>query len=59
LVVFNEKNYLLTTTVVLLVGDEAADKATSDARHLPDQGAAPLGEGCFAGQRSEGLGCDV
>jgi hypothetical protein len=33
--------YLLTTIVVLLTSDEAANKATSNARHLPDQGAAP------------------
>jgi hypothetical protein len=58
-VVFNEKKYLLTTIVVLLVGDEAADKATSDARHLPDQRATPSREGCLAGQRSGGLGRDV
>jgi hypothetical protein len=30
-VIFNEKNYLVTTIVVLLVGAEAADKPTSDA----------------------------
>jgi hypothetical protein len=53
------KNYLLTTIVVLLAGDEAADKATLHARHLPDQGVAPLREGCLAGQRSGGLGRDV
>jgi hypothetical protein len=57
--VFNEKKYLLTTIVVLLAGDEAADKATSDARHLPNQGAAPSWEGCLAGQTFGGLGCDV
>jgi hypothetical protein len=51
--------YLLTTIIVLLIGDEAVDKATSDARHLPDQGATPSREGCLAGQRSGGLGCDV
>jgi hypothetical protein len=33
--------YLLTTIIVLLIGDEASDKDTSDARHLPDQGVAP------------------
>jgi hypothetical protein len=54
-----KKNYLLTTIIVLLVGDEVADKATSDATHLPGQGAAPSREGCLAGQRSRGLGCDV
>jgi hypothetical protein len=51
--------YLLTTIVVLLAGDEAANKATSDARHLPDQGAAPSRKGCLASQRSRGLGHDV
>jgi hypothetical protein len=30
--------YLITTFVVLLTGAEAADKATSGAQHLPDQG---------------------
>jgi hypothetical protein len=54
-----KKNYLLTTIVVLLAGDEVADKATSDARHLPDQRAAPSREGCLAGKRSGGLGRDV
>jgi hypothetical protein len=58
-VVFNENIYLLTTIVVLLTGDEAVNKATSDARHLPNQGAAPLREGCLADQRSGGLGRDV
>jgi hypothetical protein len=29
--------YLITTFLVLLVGAEAADKATLDTRHLPDQ----------------------
>jgi hypothetical protein len=53
------KNYLLTTIVVLLTGNEAADKATSDTRHLFDQGAAPLREDCLAGQRSGSLGRDV
>jgi hypothetical protein len=48
--------YLLTTIVVLLVGDEAVNKATSDVGHLPDQGATPSREGCLAGQRSGGLG---
>jgi hypothetical protein len=51
--------YLLTTTVVVLTGDEAVNKATSDARHLPNQGATPLREGCLADQRSGGLGRDV
>jgi hypothetical protein len=30
-VVFNEKNYLITTIVVLLAGAEAVNKATSGA----------------------------
>jgi hypothetical protein len=51
--------YLLTTIVVLLTGDEVADKAKSDTTHLPDQGAAPSREGCLAGQRSGGLGRNV
>jgi hypothetical protein len=51
--------YLLTTIVVLLTGDEATDKAKLDATHLPNQGVAPSREGCLAGQRSGGLGCDV
>jgi hypothetical protein len=51
--------YLLTTIVVLLAGDDVADKAKLDTTHLPDQGAAPSREGCLAGQRSRGLGCDV
>jgi hypothetical protein len=38
-VVFNDIFYLVTTFVVLLTGAEAADKAISGARHLPDQGA--------------------
>jgi hypothetical protein len=37
--------YLITIFVVLLVGVEAADKATSVTQHLPDQGAAALREG--------------
>jgi hypothetical protein len=37
--------YLVTTFVVLLTGAEAADKATSSAQHLPDQGAATSREG--------------
>jgi hypothetical protein len=44
---------------VLLTGDEAADKAISDARHLPDQGVAPSREGSLADKRSGGLGHDV
>jgi hypothetical protein len=51
--------YLLAIIVVLLSGDEAADKAKLDAKHLPDQGAAPSKEGCLVGQRSGGLGHDV
>jgi hypothetical protein len=31
--------YLVTIFVVLLIGAEAADKAISGTRHLPDQGA--------------------
>jgi hypothetical protein len=54
-----KKIYLLIIIVVLFIGDEAADKAKSDAKHLPDQGAAPSREGCLAGQRSGGLGCGV
>jgi hypothetical protein len=49
----------LITIVVLLTGDEATNEATSDARHLSDQGVAPSREGCLDGQRSGGLGCDV
>jgi hypothetical protein len=37
--------YLITIFVVLLTGDEAADKATSGTSHLPDQGAATSREG--------------
>jgi hypothetical protein len=37
--------YLITAFVVLLVGAEAVDKATSGARHLPDQGVAASREG--------------
>jgi hypothetical protein len=36
---------LVTTFVVLLAGAEAADKAISGARYLPDQGAAASREG--------------
>jgi hypothetical protein len=51
--------YLLTTFVVLLIGDEVAGKAKSDATHLPNQGAAPSRKGCLAGQRTRGLGRDM
>jgi hypothetical protein len=51
--------YLVTIFVVLLTGAEAIDKATSGARHLPNQGAAASREGWLAGQRSRGLGCNV
>jgi hypothetical protein len=37
--------YLITKFIVLLVGDEAADNATSSTKHLPDQGAATSREG--------------
>jgi hypothetical protein len=37
--------YLITIFVVLLVGAEAADKAQSDARHLPNKRAIALREG--------------
>jgi hypothetical protein len=37
--------YHVTIFVVLLKGAEAADKAISGARHLPDQGAAASREG--------------
>jgi hypothetical protein len=37
--------YLITTFVVLLVRDEAADKAQSGSQHLPDQEAAASREG--------------
>jgi hypothetical protein len=37
--------YLITTFVVLLTGDEVADKATSSTKHLPDQGVAASREG--------------
>jgi hypothetical protein len=39
------KNYLITTFVVLLAGDEATDKATSDTKRLPDHEAAASREG--------------
>jgi hypothetical protein len=51
--------YLQTTIVVLLAGDEAVDKAKSDATHLPDQGAASSREDCLVGQRFGDLGHDV
>jgi hypothetical protein len=51
--------YLATTIIVLLAGDEAADKAKSDATHLPDQGVVPSREDCLTSQRFEGLGRDV
>jgi hypothetical protein len=45
-VVFNDNFfYLVTIFVVLLTGAEAADKAISGARHLPDQEAATSREG--------------
>jgi hypothetical protein len=37
--------YLITIFVVLLVGAEAADKAQSDTRHLPNKRAIALREG--------------
>jgi hypothetical protein len=37
--------YLITTFTVLLTGDEAADKATSDTKHLPDKGVAASRKG--------------
>jgi hypothetical protein len=37
--------YLITKFVVLLTGDEAADKATLGTKHLPNQGAATSREG--------------
>jgi hypothetical protein len=37
--------YLVTIFVVLLTGAEAADKATSGARHLTNQRAAASREG--------------
>jgi hypothetical protein len=51
--------YLITTFVVLLACAEVADKATSGAQHLPDQGAAASREGWLAGQRSGGMGRDL
>jgi hypothetical protein len=48
--------YLITTFVVLLTGAEETDKATSGARHLPDQGAVGPREGLLAGQRFGGFG---
>jgi hypothetical protein len=49
----------MTTFVVLLVGAEAADKATSATRHLTNQGAATSRDGWLASQRSKALGRDV
>jgi hypothetical protein len=40
-----KKIYLVTIFVVLLADAEAANKAISDTRHLPDQGAAVSREG--------------
>jgi hypothetical protein len=37
--------YLITIFIVLLACAEVADKATSGAQHLPDQGAAASREG--------------
>jgi hypothetical protein len=37
--------YLITIFVVLLTGAKAADKATLDAQHLPNQGAVAPREG--------------
>jgi hypothetical protein len=37
--------YFIIIFVVLLIGAEAADKASSGARHLPDQGVAASTEG--------------
>jgi hypothetical protein len=37
--------YLIKKFVVLLAGDEAADKATSGTKHLPNQGAEASREG--------------
>jgi hypothetical protein len=36
--------YFVTTFVVLIAGAEAADKAISGTRHLPNQEAAALRE---------------
>jgi hypothetical protein len=51
--------FLVTTFFVLLASAEAADKAISGARHLPDQAVAGSREGWLAGQRFRGLGRDV
>jgi hypothetical protein len=51
--------YLITTFLILLVGAEAADKATLDTRHLPDQWATISREGWLASQRSRALGRDA
>jgi hypothetical protein len=45
--------------LVLLACAEAADKAQSGARHLPNQGVATLREGRLARQRSGDLACDM
>jgi hypothetical protein len=37
--------YLIITFVVLLIGVKAVDKAQSNARHLPDLGAAASRKG--------------
>jgi uncharacterized protein YuzB (UPF0349 family) len=37
--------YLITTIVVLLAGDQVANKVTSGTKHLPDQAAATSREG--------------
>jgi hypothetical protein len=37
--------YLITIFFVLLTGVETADKATSSAQHLPNQGAAAQRDG--------------
>jgi hypothetical protein len=39
------KFYLIKKFVVLLAGDEAADKATSGTKHLPNEGAEASREG--------------
>jgi hypothetical protein len=37
--------YLITTSVVPLAGNEATNKATSDTKHLLEQGATTSREG--------------
>jgi hypothetical protein len=49
-------NYYLITAFVVLLTD---DKTQPGARHLPNQGAAPLRKGQLAHQRSRGLGHDM